>query len=298
MRTSPVTPAQLRRRGFTIVELLIAVIVIGILAAAGLAKYQNFAESSRRKTCLFHLQTIENALASWETANGAFSPNTKTAWGYSTRSGRLVSTALDGTPVYNVVGAPGAPSVPGGLGVAPPSLPSAPINAVGAPSGFRNDPSGGGNGTAGPLNTIIRDDKVWICPSALSTYYGGEVQNVDDSNDVGLRPNQALSLGPANVVGLTGRYNTVVVGSGPDTVGAKYDNSNLPSNWVTPQPGYTAAPAPQTPFSITICGCYGSYGPTAVGVTDPGTNPISGNGSGGGPVGANGSALNRHSARW
>jgi type II secretory pathway pseudopilin PulG len=277
------------------VELLIAVIVIGILAAAGLAKYQNFAESSRRKTCLFHLQTIESALASWETANGAFSPQTKTAWGYSTRSGRLVSTALDGTPVYNVVGAPGA-SLGGNLGVAPPSLPSAPLNAVGAPSGFRNDPSGGGNATSGPLNTIIRDDKVWICPSALFTYYGGEIQNVDDSNDVGLRPNQALSLGPANVVGLTGRYNTVVVGSGPDTVGNKYDNSNLPSGWVTPQVGYTGAPAPQVPFSVTICGCYGSYGPSST--LEPGIVPITGNGSGGGPVGANGSTLNRHSARW
>ncbi len=296
MRTSPVTPAQFRRRGFTIVELLIAVIVIGILAAAGLAKYQNFAESSRRKTCLFHLQTIESALATWETANGAFSSNTKAAWGYSTRSGRLLSPDSLNTP-YNVVGAPGG-GLPGALGVAPPPLGGAPLNAVGAPSGFRNDPSGGGNGTAGPLNTIIRDDKVWVCPSALSSFYGGEIQNVDDVNDIGLRPNQALSLGPANIVGLTGRYNTVVVGSGADTVGNKYDNSNLPANWVTPQTGFTGTPAPQPPFAITLCGCYGTYGPTAVGSTDPGTNPISGNGSGGGPVGANGSALNRHSARW
>ncbi len=283
--------------GFTIIELLITVIVIGVLAAAGLAKYQNFAEQARRKTCLFQLQTIENALATWEAQNGAFSPLTKAGWGYSTRTGRLVGTDLSGTPSHDYTGDLGGEGPgDGGRNAAPGVLPNAPINAVGAQPLFRNAPAGG-TAFGGPLNTVIRDDKVWACPSALSFHYGGEIQNLSDVNDVGMRPNLTISLGSANIVGITGRYNTLVVGPGPDISNEPYDNSNLPLNWVTPKAAATGEPAPQTPFSITVCGCYGTYGPSSD--DRPGNEPVTGNGGGaGGPVGANGSALNRHSARW
>ena len=58
-----------RRQGFTIIELLIVVIVIGVLASAGVAKYQGFAESARQKTCISNQATIENAGAIWQTQN-------------------------------------------------------------------------------------------------------------------------------------------------------------------------------------------------------------------------------------
>jgi prepilin-type N-terminal cleavage/methylation domain-containing protein len=60
-------------KGFTIIELLVVVIVIGILAAAGMAKYQNFAENARTKTCTSHLSTIENGVAVYCAQNAPMS---------------------------------------------------------------------------------------------------------------------------------------------------------------------------------------------------------------------------------
>lgn len=52
-----------RRKGFTIIELLIVVIVIGILAAAGIGKYQSFAEKARSRTCMSNQTQIANAFS-------------------------------------------------------------------------------------------------------------------------------------------------------------------------------------------------------------------------------------------
>lgn len=287
----PYLLSKIERPGFTIVELLITVVVIGILAAAGLAKYQNFAETSRRKTCLGQMKQIETGFQVWQNNNVAFSRRAKTAWGFSTRAGRLVGTAPDGNPLYNFSGSGGSSNL------APGPVAGAPLNADGAPSGFRNDPSGSGNAGSGPLTSVIRDDNVWTCPSALKSFYGGEIQNVDDVLDIALRPNTATSLGGTNVVGLFGRYGMVFVGDGTDTTGTAFANDFLPDNWVTPRTAPTPSPAPQPPFAVAVCGCYGTYGPSSNDL--PGTQPISGNGGGGGgPVGSDNSPLNRHSSRW
>ena len=62
-----------KRKGFTIIELLIVVIVIGVLAAAGIGKYQGFAENARAKTCTMNQATIENGVGMWCTQNTALS---------------------------------------------------------------------------------------------------------------------------------------------------------------------------------------------------------------------------------
>lgn len=61
------------KKGFTIIELLIVVIVVGILAAAGIGKYQGFAENARARTCTTNQQTIENGIAMWCTQNTTLS---------------------------------------------------------------------------------------------------------------------------------------------------------------------------------------------------------------------------------
>jgi prepilin-type N-terminal cleavage/methylation domain-containing protein len=56
-----------RSAGFTIIELLVVIVIIGILAAAGQSKYQGIVESARQKTCVGNLTMIQNAIACWAT---------------------------------------------------------------------------------------------------------------------------------------------------------------------------------------------------------------------------------------
>src|ERR1051326_6027284 len=88
------------RKGFTIIELLIVVIVIGILAAAGLAKYQNFAETWRRRSCLGQLDSIETGPAVWAATNQACAENAKCAFALTPRTGRLTDTSLTASSIY------------------------------------------------------------------------------------------------------------------------------------------------------------------------------------------------------
>jgi len=273
------------RKGFTIIELLIVVIVIGILAAAGLAKYQNFAETSRRKTCIGQLKTIETGLAVWETNNVAFADNSKCAFGLSPRTGSLMGTANSGALLST-----------GTVGTIAPIGDIASVVTVGGPSTFVN------NAGNGPLGSVIRDDNVWVCPSALSRYYGGEIQNVpDDYLDTvggGVTINGNVAHGGFSV-GLGGRYQCAAANAGKVNVATPVTNSGFPAGWITGSAvatggGNSGNPCPQVPFKIIICGAYGTFG------TGAGTSNVTGTSATntGGPVGPDGSTLNRHSSRW
>lgn len=63
-------------RGFTAIELIIVVIIIGILAAAGMAKYQNFTVTARKASCLSNLEQIKSAVQLAENKYGALTSAT------------------------------------------------------------------------------------------------------------------------------------------------------------------------------------------------------------------------------
>jgi prepilin-type N-terminal cleavage/methylation domain-containing protein len=80
------------RGGFTIIELLIVVIVIGILAAAGLAKYQNFAEQARQRACNGNQKQIESAFAIYGTQNTGFRDSGNQCTRFFPRTGRTAGS--------------------------------------------------------------------------------------------------------------------------------------------------------------------------------------------------------------
>src|SRR5207253_1208867 len=80
------------RQGFTIIELIIVVIVIGILAAAGMGKYQNFAEMARTRGCCANIKTVEMGIAVWTHQNTEFSEAAEGWCFFGPRTGVVIQT--------------------------------------------------------------------------------------------------------------------------------------------------------------------------------------------------------------
>jgi prepilin-type N-terminal cleavage/methylation domain-containing protein len=69
----------MNRRGFTIVELLIVIVVIGILAAITIVAYNGIQDRARFTKDQTNLKTLNNAVIQYQTFNGSY-PNTSTIW--------------------------------------------------------------------------------------------------------------------------------------------------------------------------------------------------------------------------
>jgi prepilin-type N-terminal cleavage/methylation domain-containing protein len=250
------------RRAFTIIELLIVVIVVGLLAAAGVAKYQHFVESGTRKTCLVQLQTIEKAMSVWEGTNQVFGENAKFVLGFTPRSGRLTNYARATTTIL-------------GVGTAVAALSDRNQRTVGGPAKFVNA------ATTGPLGSVIRPDNY------LDTI-GGGVTPAHGGTPIGMGGRYfAAVAGRGNSgTGIRAINNTGFPRGWLNGIG---NNGLLPTS-VNP----LASPCPQVPFKMVLCGCYGTFGPNGAWNTSPGTSAY----NNGGAVGPNRSKLTRHSARW
>lgn len=62
---------RVRKKGFTLIEITIVVLVIGILAAIALPNYLRARTNSRTSTCLANLKRIEDAKEMWASENHA-----------------------------------------------------------------------------------------------------------------------------------------------------------------------------------------------------------------------------------
>jgi prepilin-type N-terminal cleavage/methylation domain-containing protein len=67
------------RRGFTLVEIMIVVLIIGILLAIAVPNFIRARESSRAKSCQTNLKSINGAKEQWAMDNKKTSADTPTA---------------------------------------------------------------------------------------------------------------------------------------------------------------------------------------------------------------------------
>ena len=87
------------KKGFTLVELLIVIIIIGILATMAVPQYQKMVEKAKQAEMLPILRSIINAEQMYYMQNGKFVPS-DTSWNYT----KLISTNADAVALVEALG--------------------------------------------------------------------------------------------------------------------------------------------------------------------------------------------------
>ena len=63
------------KKGFTLIELMIVVVIIGILAAIAVPKFHDVAENSRRSACRANMRTIASQQVIYIVRNSVYADN-------------------------------------------------------------------------------------------------------------------------------------------------------------------------------------------------------------------------------
>ncbi len=62
----------MNKKGFTLIELMIVVVIIGILAAIAIPKFSDVSESAKRNACRANIRTISSQDAIYHAQNGSY----------------------------------------------------------------------------------------------------------------------------------------------------------------------------------------------------------------------------------
>jgi type IV pilus assembly protein PilA len=81
-----------RKKGFTLIELIIVVVIIGILALIAIPKYYASVNKAKRSQIYANLESIKQALLGYYAINGA----------YPTSGSWPVVVTVDGDTIYNI----------------------------------------------------------------------------------------------------------------------------------------------------------------------------------------------------
>ena len=78
MKTPSLRPPRLRRGAFTLVEIMIVVVIIGLLAAIAIPAFKRVQEGSQNSRFVSDLRTFAQGFETYATKNGGWPPNAGT----------------------------------------------------------------------------------------------------------------------------------------------------------------------------------------------------------------------------
>jgi prepilin-type N-terminal cleavage/methylation domain-containing protein len=97
-----------RKGGFTLVEIMIVVAIIGLLASIAIPNFVKARTSAQKNACIANLHQIEGAKENWALENkkteGASTSGSETAINAFLRGGNAPDCPGGGTYTYNAVG--------------------------------------------------------------------------------------------------------------------------------------------------------------------------------------------------
>lgn len=64
-----------KNKGFTLVELMIVIVILGIIAAIAIPTYTSSQEKARKNSCLQNQKIIHSAAEEYKTVNGTYPEN-------------------------------------------------------------------------------------------------------------------------------------------------------------------------------------------------------------------------------
>lgn len=135
-----------RQQGFTIIELAIVMVIVGLLAGLAVPTYLGYLDKARLTRCIAEIRYISRAVDSYKSAYDIY-PNTLAdagagdivdPWGNPYEYLNIAALTLPGNGGGNGGGAPAAP--------APTPAPAAPAPAAPAPTSPASPAGGGGGG--------------------------------------------------------------------------------------------------------------------------------------------------------